>query len=91
VLAVMPYDREEEAIEIANDTPYGLSAGVWSGDPERAQRVAMRLRSGQVKVNGGAFDPVAPFGGYKQSGVGRELGMQGLEEYLEIKALTFKR
>jgi aldehyde dehydrogenase (NAD+) len=91
VLAVMPYDREKEAIEIANDTPYGLSAGVWSGDPERAQRVAMRLRSGQVKVNGGAFDPVAPFGGYKQSGVGRELGVQGLEEYLEIKALTFKR
>jgi aldehyde dehydrogenase (NAD+) len=89
VLAVMPYDSEEEAIEIANGTPYGLSAGVWSGDPERAQRVAMRLRTGQVKVNGGAFNPVAPFGGYKQSGVGRELGVQGLEEYLETKALTF--
>jgi aldehyde dehydrogenase (NAD+) len=89
VLAVMPYDSEEEAIEIANGTPYGLSAGVWSGDPERAERVAMRLRTGQVKVNGGAFNPAAPFGGYKQSGVGRELGMQGLEEYFETKALTF--
>jgi aldehyde dehydrogenase (NAD+) len=89
VLAVMPYDSEEEAIEIANGTPYGLSAGVWSGDPERAQRVAKRLRSGQVKVNGGAFNPVAPFGGFKQSGVGRELGVQGLEEYLETKALSF--
>jgi aldehyde dehydrogenase (NAD+) len=89
VLAVMPYDSEEEAIEIANGTAYGLSAGVWSGDPKRAQRVAMRLRSGQVKVNGGAFNPAAPFGGYKQSGVGRELGMHGLEEYFETKALTF--
>jgi aldehyde dehydrogenase (NAD+) len=89
VLAVMPYDSEEEAVEIANGTPYGLSAGVWSGDPKRAQRVAMRLRSGQVRVNGGAFNPVAPFGGYKQSGVGRELGVHGLEEYFETKALTF--
>jgi aldehyde dehydrogenase (NAD+) len=89
VLAVMAYDSEEEAIEIANGTPYGLSAGVWSGDPKRAQRVAMRVRSGQVKVNGGAFNPVAPFGGYKQSGVGRELGVHGLEEYFETKALTF--
>jgi acyl-CoA reductase-like NAD-dependent aldehyde dehydrogenase len=89
VLAVMPYDSEEEAIEIANGTSYGLSAGVWSADPEHAKRVAMRLRTGQVKINGGAFNPVAPFGGYKQSGVGRELGVEGLDEYLETKALTF--
>ena len=89
VLAVMPYDTEEEAIEIANGTPYGLSGGVWSGDPERAERVAKRLRTGQIKVNGGAFNPVAPFGGYKQSGIGRELGTEGLEEYFETKALTF--
>jgi aldehyde dehydrogenase (NAD+) len=89
VLAVMPYDNEEEAIEIANGTAYGLSAGVWSGDPDRAERVAKRLRSGQVKINGGASNPTAPFGGYKQSGVGRELGVQGLEEYLETKALLF--
>ncbi len=89
VLAVMPYDNEEEAIEIANGTPYGLSGGVWSGDPERAERVAKRLRTGQIKVNGGAFNPVAPFGGYKQSGIGRELGTEGLEEYFETKALTF--
>jgi aldehyde dehydrogenase (NAD+) len=67
VLAVMPYDNEEEAIEIANGTPYGLSAGVWSSDPDRAERVAKRLRSGQVKVNGGASNPTAPFGGYKQA------------------------
>jgi aldehyde dehydrogenase (NAD+) len=88
VLAVMPYDTEEEAIEIANGTPYGLSGGVWSGDPERAERVAKRLRTGQIKVNGGAFNPVAPFGGYKQSGIRRELGTEGLEEYFETKALT---
>jgi aldehyde dehydrogenase (NAD+) len=89
VLAVMPYESEEEAIEIANGTPYGLSSRVWSGDPKRAQRVAMRLRTDQVKVNGGAFNPIAPFGGYKQSGLGRELGMEGLKEYFETKALSF--
>jgi acyl-CoA reductase-like NAD-dependent aldehyde dehydrogenase len=89
VLVVIPYDTEEEAIEIANGTAYGLSGGVWSGDPARAVRVAKRLRTGQVKINGAAFNPVAPFGGYKHSGVGRELGPLGLEEYLETKALTF--
>jgi acyl-CoA reductase-like NAD-dependent aldehyde dehydrogenase len=89
VLVVIPYDSEEEAIEIANGTAYGLSGGVWSGDPARAERVAKRLRTGQVKINGGAFNPVAPFGGYKHSGIGRELGPLGLEEYLETKALTF--
>jgi acyl-CoA reductase-like NAD-dependent aldehyde dehydrogenase len=87
VLVIMPYDSEEEAIAIANDTDYGLAGGVWSGDPDRAQRVARQLRTGQVEVNGGGFNPVAPFGGYKQSGNGRELGAFGLEEFLEVKSL----
>ncbi|MDP9403172.1 MAG: aldehyde dehydrogenase family protein [Actinomycetota bacterium] len=87
VLAMMAYDSEEEAIAIANGTVYGLSGAVWSGDPERAQRVARRLRTGQVEINGGTFNPLAPFGGFKQSGHGRELGRYGLEEFLETKAL----
>jgi acyl-CoA reductase-like NAD-dependent aldehyde dehydrogenase len=87
VLSIMPYDDEEEAIRIANDTIYGLAGGVWSGDPERAQRVARRLRTGQVDINGAAFNPEAPFGGVKQSGSGRELGRHGLEEFLEVKSL----
>ena len=87
VLVVMPYDSEEEAIEIANGTPYGLSGGVWSSDRDRAERVAKRLRTGQIKLNGAAFNPTAPFGGYKQSGIGRELGVHGLQEYFETKAL----
>jgi acyl-CoA reductase-like NAD-dependent aldehyde dehydrogenase len=87
VLVIIPYDTEEEAIEIANDTDYGLAGGVWSGDPDRATKVARRLRTGQVEVNGGGFNPLAPFGGYKQSGNGRELGAFGLEEYLEVKSL----
>jgi acyl-CoA reductase-like NAD-dependent aldehyde dehydrogenase len=85
VLSVLPYDSEEEAIHIANDTIYGLAGGVWSGDPERAMRVARRMRTGQVDVNGGRYNPLAPFGGYKQSGIGRELGLYGLEEYLSGK------
>jgi aldehyde dehydrogenase (NAD+) len=87
VLSILPYDTEEEAIAIANDTIYGLAGGVWSGDPERAKRVARQLRTGQVEVNGGSFNPLAPFGGYKQSGNGRELGKFGLEEFLEVKSL----
>jgi aldehyde dehydrogenase (NAD+) len=87
VLSILPYDTEDEAVEIANDTIYGLAGGVWSGDPERAKAVARRLRTGQVEVNGGAFNPVAPFGGYKQSGHGRELGKFGLEEFLETKSI----
>ncbi|GAC1608210.1 MAG: aldehyde dehydrogenase family protein [Mycobacteriales bacterium] len=87
VLAVIPYDSEDEAVEIANGTPYGLAGGVFSGDQERAVRIARRLRTGMVDVNGGRFNPLAPFGGYKQSGNGRELGEYGLEEFLEVKSL----
>jgi len=87
VLSIIPYDTEEEAIDIANDTEYGLAGGVWSSDPERAKGVARRLRTGQVEVNGGGFNPMAPFGGYKQSGNGREFGSFGLDEYLETKAM----
>jgi acyl-CoA reductase-like NAD-dependent aldehyde dehydrogenase len=87
VLSILPYDTEEEAIEIANDSVYGLSGAVWSGDPARANRVARRMRTGRVEINGKSFGRNAPFGGYKQSGVGREYGEFGLEEFLEIKAL----
>jgi aldehyde dehydrogenase (NAD+) len=87
VLAIMPYDDEEDAVRIGNATDYGLAGGVWSGDEERAQRVARRLRTGQVEINGGVFNPLAPFGGFKQSGHGRELGRHGLEEFLSVKSL----
>jgi betaine-aldehyde dehydrogenase len=87
VLSILPYDSEEEAVRIANDSVYGLGGAVWSEDPERAKRVARRLRTGQVSINGGGFNPLAPFGGYKQSGNGREFGRHGLEEYLEVKSL----
>ena len=87
VLSIIPYDTEEEAIEIANGTLYGLAGAVWAGDKDHAEQVARRLRTGQVEVNGGGFNPLAPFGGYKQSGIGRELGKFGLEEYLEVKSL----
>ncbi len=87
VLSIIPYETEDEAVQIANDTVYGLAGAVWSGDPARAERVARRLRTGQVDVNGGRFNPMAPFGGFKQSGLGRELGRYGLEEFLETKSL----
>jgi aldehyde dehydrogenase (NAD+) len=87
VLAIMPYDDEEDAVRIANDTVYGLAGGVWSADEEHAKRIARRIRTGQVEINGGAFNPLAPFGGYKQSGHGRELGKFALEEYLQVKSL----
>ena len=87
VLSVMPYDTEDDAVRIANDTVYGLAGGVWSADPERAKKVARRMRTGQVDINGGAFNPMAPFGGYKQSGNGRELGRYWIEEFLEVKSM----
>jgi acyl-CoA reductase-like NAD-dependent aldehyde dehydrogenase len=87
VLAIMPYEDEADAIEIANGTKYGLAAGVWSGDRERALRVASKMRAGQVAVNGGAWNLAAPFGGYKQSGHGRENGYHGIEDFLQLKAL----
>jgi len=87
VLSIIAYDTEEEAIAIANDTIYGLAAGVWAGDKDHAQAVARQIRAGQIEVNGGAFNMAAPFGGFKQSGIGREAGTYGLEEFLEIKSL----
>jgi aldehyde dehydrogenase (NAD+) len=87
VLSIIPYDSEQEAIEIANDSIYGLSGAVWSSDQERAIKVAKQIRTGQVEVNGGMFNPLAPFGGFKQSGYGRELGKYGLEEFFEIQSL----
>jgi len=87
VLCILPYDSEEEAIRIANDTPYGLSGYVQSGDPAHALRVASRLRTGNVHLNGAMADFAAPFGGYKQSGNGREWGDFGFEEFLEVKAV----
>jgi len=89
VLAIEPYDDEDDAVRIANDSIYGLGGSVWSKDPERARSIAGRLRTGQVMVNGGQFNPNAPFGGYKQSGIGREFGTLGLEEFLETKALMY--
>ena len=87
VLCITTYSNEEEAIELANDSEYGLSGGVWSGDEDRAMRVARKLRTGQVSINGGAFNVSAPFGGYKKSGLGRELGIHGMEEFLETKSI----
>lgn len=87
VLSLIPYDDEDHAVEIANDTVYGLSAYVSSGDIERARSVGARLRAGNVHINGAALDINAPFGGYKQSGNGREFSEWGLEEFLETKAL----
>jgi acyl-CoA reductase-like NAD-dependent aldehyde dehydrogenase len=87
VLVIQPYEGEDDAVRIANSTPYGLSGGVWSADSDRAIRVAKRIRTGQVEVNGGAFNPHAPFGGYGQSGHGRENGRYGIEELLQVKAL----
>lgn len=87
VLSILTYKTEEEGIELANDTPYGLGGAVWSKDREKALAVARRLRTGQVDINGGRYNPMAPFGGYKESGNGREFGRWGLEEFLETKAV----
>ena len=87
VLCIIPYDTEDEAVDIANDTDYGLAGAVWSADKDHALAVAKRLRTGQVDVNGGGFNASAPFGGYKQSGIGRERGRYGFEEFLEVKSV----
>jgi acyl-CoA reductase-like NAD-dependent aldehyde dehydrogenase len=87
VLVIQPYDGEEDAVRIANSTDYGLAGGVWAGDQKHAIAVARRLRTGQIEINGGAFNPAAPFGGYGQSGHGRENGRFGLEELLQVKSL----
>src|SRR3954451_5979544 len=87
VLSIIPYDSEDEAVQIANDSIYGLAGGVWSGDAAHAMQVARRIRTGQVEINGGAFNPLAPFGGFKQSGHGRELGHHAIEEFLGVKSL----
>ncbi|HEV3001873.1 MAG TPA: aldehyde dehydrogenase family protein [Solirubrobacteraceae bacterium] len=87
VLAIMPYDDEDDAIRIANDSDYGLAGGVYSASEERAKAVARRIRTGQVEINGATFNPLAPFGGFKQSGHGRELGPYGIEEFLTLKSM----
>ncbi|MEW2480412.1 aldehyde dehydrogenase family protein [Mycobacterium sp. NPDC049093] len=87
VLAIEAYDSEDDAVRIANATDYGLAGAVWSASPERAEGIARRIRAGQVQINAGAFNANAPFGGYKQSGNGREAGRYGLEEFLEIKSI----
>ncbi len=87
VLSIIPYQDLEEAITLANDTPYGLSAAVWAGTAEQAQAIGRRIRAGQVNLNGGGWNYLAPFGGYKQSGNGREWGDEGLAEFVEIKSL----
>ncbi|CAM5401162.1 aldehyde dehydrogenase family protein [Streptomyces purpurascens] len=89
VLSILPYDDEEDALRIANGTVYGLAGAVWAGDEAEAVAFARRMETGQVDINGGRFNPLAPFGGYKQSGVGRELGVHGLAEYLQTKSLQF--
>ena len=87
VLAVIPYEDEADAIGIANDSQYGLAGGVWAGTPERALGVARQLRTGQVDINGGRFNVMAPFGGYKKSGIGREIGPLALEEFFQLKSI----
>ena len=87
VLSILPYDDDDHALAIANDSPYGLAAYIWSGDLERANTLARQLRAGTVNINGAAPDFTAPFGGYGHSGNGREWGAAGLREYLETKAI----
>jgi len=89
VLVIIPFETEEEAIDIANDTPYGLAAYLQTGDASKAERVASQLRAGAIHINGGGFNYGSPFGGYKQSGNGREGGTLGLEDFQEIKTLHF--
>jgi aldehyde dehydrogenase (NAD+) len=87
VLSIVPYDTEDEAVRLANDSIYGLAGGVWAGTPEKALEVARRLRTGQIDINGGRFNVLAPFGGYKKSGIGREIGPLALEEFFQLKSI----
>jgi aldehyde dehydrogenase (NAD+) len=89
VLCVLAYRDEDHAVELANGTAYGLAGGVWAADEETAVAFARRMDTGQVDINGGRFNLLAPFGGYKGSGIGRELGRHGLEEFLRTKSLQF--
>jgi len=87
VLSIIPYDTDAAAVAIANDSPYGLAGGVWAGSEERALDVAKQLRTGQVDINGGRFNVLAPFGGYKKSGIGREIGPLAIEEFFQLKSI----
>jgi acyl-CoA reductase-like NAD-dependent aldehyde dehydrogenase len=87
VLVVIPYDDEDHAVELANRSDYGLAAGVWSEDADRALTVARRIRTGQVDINGAAFNAAAPFGGFKKSGIGREFGTHGISEFVEYQSV----
>ena len=87
VLAIIPYDTEDDAIRIANESVYGLGGSVWTTDNKRALDIAAKIRTGTFAVNMYAFDPGAPFGGYKNSGIGRECGPEGIEQYCEQKSV----
>lgn len=87
VLSIMAHDGDDDAAAIANNSPYGLAGAVWSSDRARAMRVAQTIRAGQIDINGGAFNPNAPFGGFRMSGHGRELGPHGVEDFTELKAI----
>jgi aldehyde dehydrogenase (NAD+) len=89
VLVMIKYSTVDQAVEIANDTPYGLAAGVWAGDKDKATAIGRRIRAGQCAINGGEPNHEAPFGGYKESGNGREFGVEGLHEYCELKAMQY--
>ena len=89
VLVMIKYSTIDQAIEIANDTPYGLASAVWAGDKDKATAIARRIQAGQCAINGGDANNEAPFGGYKESGNGREFGVEGLHEYCELKALQY--
>ena len=88
VLVIMPYETEDQAVEIANDTPYGLASYIQSGNPDKARAMATKIRAGNVFLNGNNYDPNAPFGGYKQSGIGREWGDYAFHDFLEIKGIV---
>ncbi len=87
MLAVIPYEGDDEAVALANDYDYGLGGSVWTADPERAQAVARRVQTGTIGINHYSLDPAAPFGGVKASGLGRELGPEGLEAYLQLQSI----